>query len=60
MIYISDDNLAFYEAMKDKSEWINKKIKELRLEGDVEDKSSDFENKIKSLRQMDITEELNG
>ena len=60
MIYVSDENLEFYENMKDKSEFINKKIKELRLEGDVEDKASDFDAKIKKLRQMDIVEELRG
>ena len=60
MIYVSDDNLEFYENMKDKSEWINKKLKEKRIEGDVEDKSTEFENKIKRLHQMDIVEELNG
>ncbi len=60
MIYISDDNLEFYENMKDKSEFINKKIKELRLEGDVQDKSTDFDAKIKKLRQLDIVEELRG
>lgn len=60
MIYVSDDNLEFYENMKDKSEWINKKLKEKRLEGYVEDKSTEFENKIKRLHQMDIVEELNG
>lgn len=60
MIYISDENLEFYENMKDKSEFINKKIKELRLEGDVKDKSTDFEAKIQKMRQMDIEEELRG
>ena len=60
MIYISDENLEFYENMKDKSEFINKKIRELRLEGDVKDRSSDFEDKIKKMRQLDIVEELNG
>ena len=60
MIYISDDNLEFYENMKDKSEFINKKIKELRLEGDAQDKSTDFDAKIKKLRQLDIVEELRG
>lgn len=60
MIYVSDDNLEFYDQMEDKSEFINKKLKELRLEGDVVDKSTEFEDKIKKLRQMDIVEELNG
>lgn len=60
MIYVSDDNLDFYENMKDKSEWINKKLKELRLAGDVEDKSTEFDAKIAKLRQLDIVEELDG
>lgn len=60
MIYVSDDNLEFYESMKDKSEWINKKLKELRLEGDVVDKSTEFDAKIQRLRQLDIEEELDG
>jgi len=60
MIYVSDENLEFYDQLEDKSEFINKKLRELRLEGDVVDKSTDFEAKIKKLRQMDIVEELNG
>lgn len=60
MIYVSDENLEFYENMKDKSEWINKKLRELRLEGDVEGKASDFEKKIQKYRQTDLVEELNG
>lgn len=49
LIYLSDENLEIYDALENKSEFINRKLRELKLE-DVEDKGSEFDEKIRELR----------
>lgn len=55
MIYIYDENLAKYDALENKSEWINNLLKELpavHVEPDENQISIDeaFEEKIRKLR----------
>lgn len=55
MIYIYDENVAKYDALENKSEWINNLLKELpavHVEPDKNQISIDeaFEEKIKRLR----------
>lgn len=55
MIYIYDENVAKYDALENKSEWINNLLKELpavHVEPDERQTSIDdaFEEKIKKLR----------
>lgn len=57
MIYIYEENIAKYDAMENKSEWINKHLKELPDVAPVVDENqtslsnfNDFEEKIRKLR----------
>lgn len=56
MIYIYDENLAKYDALENKSEWINNLLKELpavHVEPPANQISIDdaFEEKIRKLRE---------
>ena len=54
MIYLWDENVEAYEAIPNKSEWINIMIKENSKEdADVEDKSSEFERKLEKISGRD-------
>lgn len=54
MIYIYDENLARYNALENKAEWVNAKLKELDdVPEEVDENQTridDFEDKIKKIR----------
>lgn len=52
MIYISDENLDFYEAMEHKSEWINNEIRKLKNKDKVEDDKIKFEQHVLETRSL--------
>ena len=55
MIYIYDENMAKYDALENKAEWVNAKLKELEdVTQEVDEKQihiDDFEEKIRKLRK---------
>lgn len=58
MIYIYDENVAKYDALENKAEWVNSHLKELpavHIEPDENQVPlvNDFEEKIRSIRGRD-------
>ena len=58
MIYIYDENVAKYDALENKAEWVNQHLKELPSVHVEPDKNqiplvNDFESKIRSIRGRD-------
>ena len=55
MIYIYDENMEKYDALENKAEWVNAKLKELEdVPQEVDEKQihiDDFEEKIRKLRK---------
>ena len=54
MIYIYDENIAKYDALDNKAEWVNKQLSELpAIQEEVDSKQThidDFEEKIRKIR----------
>lgn len=55
MIYIYDENLARYNALTNKAEWVNEKLAEMDdVPEEVDERQTridDFEEKIKAIRK---------
>ena len=54
MIYIYDENIAKYDALENKAEWVNQMLKELDdVPEEVDEKQTridDFDEKIRKIR----------
>lgn len=54
MIYIYDENMAKYDSLENKAEWVNQKLKELEdVPEEVDEKQTridDFDEKIRKIR----------
>ena len=54
MIYIYDENVAKYDALENKAEWVNQKLKELEdVPEKVDERQTridDFDEKIRKIR----------
>ena len=54
MIYIYDENIAKYDALENKAEWVNRMLKELDdVPEEVDEKQTridDFDEKIRKIR----------
>ena len=54
MIYIYDENVAKYDALDNKAEWVNQKLKELEdIPEEVDERQTridDFDEKIRKIR----------
>lgn len=54
MIYIYDENISKYDALENKAEWVNQRLKELDdVPEEVDEKQTridDFDEKIRKIR----------
>lgn len=54
MIYIYDENISKYDALENKAEWVNQRLKELDdVPEEIDEKQTridDFDEKIRKIR----------
>ena len=59
MVYIYEENLPFYNSIKNKSEWVNDKLQDARIDTRIKDETTDMDtnNPVETPTAPEIQEE---